>query len=166
MSRPEMILDGVLANYVQQATLLPERLVSAIQFGSTVRGTLKRETDIDLLLIFETLPTGRIARSRIMDHIEQHCQDQLRHQLPIDYNIFFSSKLKTIAESQRFSLLYLDMVDHSRILYDPQCLAASLINKVKDWIQQVGAYRVEKGLKWYWVLGKEISWERESPIGW
>lgn len=166
MASPEAILNTVLADYVQQASLLKERLISVIQFGSTARSPLKRETDIDLFLIFETLPVGRIARSQIMDDIEKRCLEDLTRQLPRDYNLFFSSKLKTVTESQHFSLLYLDMVDRSRILYDPQGLAASLIEKSKVWIEKTGAHRVEKGLKWYWVLGDDITWDRESPIGW
>lgn len=166
MQSPEAILEEILDDYVRRAGSLKQRLVSIIQFGSTVRGPLKRETDIDLLLIFETLPVGRLARSEIVEEIEKACLDPLLEKLPKDYNICFSSKLRTVDESKRFSILYLDMVDRSKILFDPQGLAASLIEKTKNWIQQAGAYRVEKGLKWYWVLGKDTSWDQESPIGW
>jgi predicted nucleotidyltransferase len=166
MKSPEAALEEVLAKYVMRAKALEQRLVSIIQFGSTVRGPLKRETDIDLLLIFEKLPVGRLARSEIVEGIEKVCLEELTKNLPKDYNICFSSKLKTVEESQRFSILYLDMVDRSKILFDPRGLASSLIEKTKNWIQQSGAYRVEKGLKWYWVLGKDASWDEESPIGW
>jgi len=166
MSHEDTILASVLQLYVERILSLKEGLLSAIQYGSTARGTLKHETDIDLLLIFQTLPPGRMQRSQLLEEIESQCMGELCRLLPKDFNLCFSSKLKTVDESQRFSLLYLDMVDRSRILYDPQGLAAALLAKTRDWIQRSGAYRVEKGLKWYWVLGKDVTWKQESTVGW
>ncbi len=165
MESPNSILDSVLNNYVEHLKELRESLVCCIQFGSTVRGSLKRETDIDLFLVFKTLPESRIQRSIIVEEIESKCYAELKKSLPSDYNICFSSILRTLDESSKFSVLYLDMVDHSKIIYDPDGYASSLIAKAGQWIKDSGAYRVEKGLKWYWVF-KDITWDNEQKIGW
>ena len=46
---------------------LQDNLVAVILFGSVARGDATSGSDIDLLVICETLPAGRFARLRVLE---------------------------------------------------------------------------------------------------
>lgn len=48
-------LDACLAHY-------GARLLSVAVFGSVARGTPRRDSDVDLLIVADPLPRGRLAR--------------------------------------------------------------------------------------------------------
>ncbi|MGZ3773516.1 MAG: hypothetical protein ACXVCY_10655 [Pseudobdellovibrionaceae bacterium] len=60
--------------------------------------------------------------------------------------------LRTPQDFDNFSPLYLDMVEHSVIHYDPDGLLQKTLIRTRDWIEKSGAYKVEQGTKWYWIL--------------
>jgi hypothetical protein len=47
-----------------------DRLVSAAVFGSVARGTMRPDSDIDLLLVVSGLPRGRMPRVGTFDAVE------------------------------------------------------------------------------------------------
>jgi hypothetical protein len=48
-----------------------DRLVSAVVFGSVGRGTPGFDSDVDILIIADPLPDGRLRRVREFDAIEE-----------------------------------------------------------------------------------------------
>ncbi len=155
MANPEVetLFKDILALFIQ--TLVTEHgdnLRSAIHYGSTIHSPLKRETDLDLLLVFRHLPAGRQARAevtRLAEAAVESAQAQLRAR---GFHLEVSPLVKTDGEFRRFNLIYLDMVDKSRILLDRDGLAAAVLRQTAAWIAGNGAKRVQRGLYWYWDL--------------
>ena len=129
-----------------------DNLRSIIQFGSTVHRPLKRDTDLDLMLVFKEVPAGRGPRLLITAKAEKAAEPFLARLLEKGFHLDLSPIIKSVEEFGRFSLLYLDMVEHSRIKVDKDGMAKSIFDKTAEWIKTSGARRVQKGLYWYWDL--------------
>lgn len=54
-----------------------ERLVSVVVFGSVGRGTQRFDSDVDLLVLAENLPRGRIRRIEEFESVERKVEPQL-----------------------------------------------------------------------------------------
>jgi predicted nucleotidyltransferase len=90
------------------------RLVSLAIFGSVARGTATPQSDIDMLIVAEDLPQGRMNRVPAIDRIEQRIQ-------AIDAeNAHFeiSPVIKTPQDVRTGSPLFWDMTEHVIILHD------------------------------------------------
>jgi len=129
------------------------KVLAAVVFGSTVRGSLKRETDVDVIYVFDELPAGRLVRYRLFSPFQDAQAERLGSLEKEGYRVSFSPIYKSRVEFERWSVLYLDMVDHHRIVHDPLGLVSTLLLRVKNWIDQVGAYKVKKGTTEHWVYG-------------
>jgi predicted nucleotidyltransferase len=51
-----------------------DRLISLVLFGSVVRGTMRADSDVDLLLVAAPLPRGRMARVREFEVVGQRVE--------------------------------------------------------------------------------------------
>ena len=55
-----------------------DRLVSVVLFGSAGRGTTNPDSDIDLLIVADPLPDGRVARVQEFTAVERRLAGELR----------------------------------------------------------------------------------------
>lgn len=124
-----------------------------------------RERNRHLLLVFDKLSPSRRDRMDFFSPFEKALEGALRSLRERGYVLSFSPILRTREEFLRFSNLYLDFPDGSEIVLDTSGLARGLIDKVAAWIRDSGAYRVERGLKWYWVLKPDLKPGEEFEIG-
>ena len=72
-------------------------LVGALQFGSTLKSPLKRETDLDLFLIFQDLPKSRLEQFNLTNDLEILINKDLK--MLTDFNIQVSLILKSVSQS-------------------------------------------------------------------
>ena len=129
-------------------------LVAIVQFGSSVRKPIKRETDVDLMLIFENLPSHRWDRYALFSEFEGAVQAKLDAMQSRGLKLQFSPLYKTKSEFLQWSPLYLDWKDAQFTVYDACNIVPLLLKKVDEWKVKNQAYRVNQGLKWYWVYSK------------
>ena len=94
------------------------RLVSVAVFGSVGRGTPGPDSDIDLLVVVEQLPRGRLARSDDFTVVERMVEPHLTRAQSLGLHPTLSAIFKTPEEVGAGSPLFLDMLDDARILYD------------------------------------------------
>ena len=94
------------------------RLVSLVLYGSAARGTMRHDSDLDLLVIAEALPQGRMARIREFGAVENTMQPALAAALASGVETELSAVIKSPAEAAAGSPLFLDMVEDARILHD------------------------------------------------
>lgn len=66
-----------------------------------------------------------------------------------------SPVLKEKQEVLQGSLLFLDMVDDVKILYDRGNFLARYLVRLRERLQQLGARKTCRGGAWYWVLKKD-----------
>ena len=129
-------------------TFYGQRLVSLVVFGSVGRGTPRPDSDVDLLVVADPLPDGRIPRVREFEEVERsvavHPSVGGAHRL--------SPIFKTPAEVRRGSPLFLDMLDDGRLLYDRDEFFAKELAALRERLDKLGAKRIWKGTAWYWDL--------------
>jgi len=146
-------IDSVLKNLLDAcAGHYGERLVSLAVFGSVGRGTPRPDSDIDLLVVAEKLPRGRINRVREFWAVEKAFRAlptaELQGFPPMD----LSPVIKTPEEAELGSPLFLDMTEDARILFDRDGFLAERIRRLKSRLESLGSKRIWKGSAWYWDL--------------
>lgn len=129
-----------------------ERLVSVVLYGSVARGTMRHDSDIDLLIVARDLPAGRLNRVREFEAVEEAVEEHVKRAAGQGIQTSLSPVLKTPEEVLAGSPLFLDMVEDARVLYDRQGFFAQRLARLRDRLSELGAKRVWKGNAWYWDL--------------
>jgi predicted nucleotidyltransferase len=133
-----------------------ERLVSLAVFGSVARGTPKPESDIDLLLVADPLPQGRMARVREFEAVDRELSPALERARRQGIHTTLSPVLKTPTEVEAGSLLFLDMIEEARILVDRGDFLRGFLDGFAFRLGELGAKRVRKGAGYYWILKPDL----------
>ncbi len=129
-----------------------EGLVSLVLFGSVARGTAGPDSDLDLLIVADGLPDGRVARVRQVLAVERRLEADVRAARLAGWNVELSPILKTPAEVAAGSPLFLDMVDDARLLADRDGFMRRTLDDLRARLEARGARRVWRGNAWYWDL--------------
>ena len=134
-----------------------DSLVSVVLFGSTARGDIHENSDIDILIIAESLPPSRFERLNVFNKAEEKIRSKLR-QMEREHGVYldFSPVLKTPEEASRLVPLYLDLVEDAVILYDKDDFMKRTLDRLRRRLQELGAKRIWRGKRWYWILKPEI----------
>jgi predicted nucleotidyltransferase len=129
-----------------------DRLVSLVLFGSVARGSSGPESDIDLLVVAEGLPDGRVPRAHDFSAIERSLAADLAEARRAGWAVELSPVFKTPAEVRQGSALFLDMVDDARILEDRDAFMRHALTALRGRLAALGARRIWRGNAWYWDL--------------
>jgi uncharacterized protein len=142
-----------------QDTLLKEtksfygdNLVSFVVFGSVARETFRFNSDIDILIIAENLPDGRMKRVKQFSAVEEKIEPLMESLEKQGIHTYISPVFKTPDEVKKGSPLFLDMVEDACILYDKDEFFTKWLKEFKARLKKLGAKRVWRGNMWYWVL--------------
>lgn len=60
--------------------------------------------------------------------------------------------IKTPEEVEAGSLLFLDMLEDGKILFDRDDFLKRYFEKLRDKLKKLGARRVNRGEAWFWIL--------------
>jgi len=129
-----------------------ERLVSFVVFGSVARETYRFDSDIDVLIIAEGLPKGRMKRVDQFLTIEDRIEPFLKSLQKEGINTYISPVFKTPEEAEMGSPLFLDMVEDASILFDSNEFFSKRLVRLRNRLRELGSKRVWRGNAWYWVL--------------
>ncbi|MPZ17932.1 MAG: nucleotidyltransferase domain-containing protein [Luteitalea sp.] len=147
------IFDGLIERVTAASRdYYGERLVSLAVFGSVGRRTPRPDSDIDLLIVAEDLPRGRVPRVEEFGAIEARMAQELDAARRAGYPILLSPVFKTPTEVQTGSPLFLDMIDDARIVVDRDEFFARALGRFKARLTELGARRIWRGNAWYWDL--------------
>jgi predicted nucleotidyltransferase len=133
------------------------RLASAAVFGSVARGTMRPDSDIDLLLVIEDLPKGRMPRVREFEAVESRLEPLLAESARHGIHTTLSPAFKTPRELEYGSPLFLDMTQEVLILHDPSGMLRGYLEKLRARLQALGARRIPKGGGYYWLLKPDLK---------
>ena len=128
------------------------RLVSLAVFGSVGRGTPRPDSDLDVLIVAEGLPQGRVARADEFRAVETLLAPRLKEARRAGLAALVSPVFKTRGEIDQSSPLLLDMTEDARIVYDPSGFLTEALARLKARLAERGARRIWKGSAWIWDL--------------
>lgn len=137
--------------------LYGERLVSLAIFGSVARGVMRPDSDIDVLIIVENLPNGRIPRVREFDQIENMLELNFKAARSAGINTIYSPVIKTPAEVRKGSPLFLDMTLDVQILFDRDDFFRTYLDQLREKMKKMGSKRIAKGGGYYWLLKPDLK---------
>lgn len=132
--------------------LYASRLVALAVFGSVGRRTPRPDSDLDLLLVVDPLPDGRLARVAEFDVIEPGLAAALTAARDAGVRTRLSPVLRTPDEIRAGSPLLLDMTDDARLLVDCDGFLAGVLERLRARLAAQGARRIWRGNAWYWDL--------------
>lgn len=135
-----------------------KNLVSVVLYGSLARGDVKKDSDIDLLVIFEDLPKERLKRQDIFMTMEREVDEEIKR-IYEKWGCYpcISPVLKTKEEAKILSPLYLDMVTDARIVYDKADFFRGILEKLRMALKALNAKKKKVGKKWYWDLKPDYT---------
>jgi predicted nucleotidyltransferase len=154
----EQLRDVLLRRY-------GERLYSLVIYGSVARGDASKASDIDLLLVVAGLPESRLARQEEFMALEDEVEEHVTALYEAGYHIDFSPIIKTPEEAGRVSSLYLDMVEDAILVYDRDRFFASVLERLRKRLDELGSKRVRMGRKWYWILKPDYQFGEVIELG-
>ncbi len=137
---------------VEAKAFYGDKLVSFVVFGSVARKTYRFDSDLDILIIAEELPRGRMKRIGQFADIEKWVEPFLESLRKEGIYADISPIFKTPEEAQRGSPLFLDMVEDALILYDRDFFFSRVLDRLRNRLKELGAKRVWTGNVWHWVL--------------
>ncbi len=129
-----------------------DRLVALAVFGSVGRGTPRPDSDLDVLIVAARLPAGRMARVAEFAMVEKALGSALAEARVAGVATTVSPVFKTPAEVERGSLLYLDMLEDARILFDRDGFLRQAFSRLRARLESLGARRIWRGNAWFWDL--------------
>jgi hypothetical protein len=128
------------------------RLVTVGVYGSVGRGTPRPDSDVDLLIVAEHLPNGRVPRAADFRAVEQAVSLPLAQARRAGLTAEISPIFKTPSEVLQGSLLLLDMIEDARLLYDRGDFMRQALARFQSRLDQLGARRIWRGNAWLWDL--------------
>jgi hypothetical protein len=135
---------------------LQDNLVSAVLFGSVARGEATAGSDIDLLVVCETLPQGRFARLATVQRADDRFEEELARLRATGIDTRVVPILRTRREAGRIVPLYLDMVEDARVLRDRDGFFTGVLAGLRARLAELGAERRRRGRVRYWILKRDF----------
>ena len=128
------------------------RLVSLAVFGSVGRGTPRPDSDIDLLVVADPLPHGRMRRVEEFEEVERRMKEPLAAARRAGVETRLSPVFKTPQEVRARSPLLLDLVHDAQLLADREGFLQDALQGLRERLDELGARRIWRGNAWYWDL--------------
>jgi predicted nucleotidyltransferase len=145
---------GRIVEAVRKACLevYGSRLSGLAVFGSVGRGTPRPDSDLDLLVVADALPNGRLRRVEEFAAVEKLVETVVSAAQNEGLHTRLSPVFKTPEELRQGSPLFLDLVDDAIVLVDRDDALRNQLEQLRGRLQELGARRVWLGDAWYWDL--------------
>ncbi len=130
-----------------------DRLISFAVFGSVVRDVFRPDSDIDILIIAEGLPSKRWQRtSEFIENVEKDLSGDIQRLHDKGIYPSLSPVIKSKEEVNYGSPLFLDMTEDVKILYDEADFFKDYIKGLKQRLNKLGAKKIVHKDGYYWDL--------------
>ncbi len=147
------IYEELLENLLEAClNLYKDKFISLVAFGSVGRKTPRPDSDIDVLIVAEGLPKGRLQRVRDFDDVEASLSPILDKAAQRGVRAELSPVFKTPDEVKQGSLLFLDIIHDKHFLYDRDGFMQNVLVLLESRLKELGANRIWSGNAWYWDL--------------
>lgn len=133
-----------------------ERLTGIVVYGSVARETMRRDSDIDLLVVAQPLPEGRLARMDEFEAVERLAAPALGTARTSGVTTRLAPIVRTEAELEQSGFLIFDIACDGVILDDPHGRIESHLANVQANLEHRGARRRSASGATYWVLDPNV----------
>ncbi|MEM3061026.1 MAG: nucleotidyltransferase domain-containing protein [Candidatus Bathyarchaeia archaeon] len=160
-----LVLELAVAQLIQ---FFSKKLVSIVLFGSLARGSVKPESDIDLLLVIEGLPKEYSERVKIIQKVLSiESIDEAIMELWNKHKVY--PNLEPIAitpeEASITHPFYLDIAEEGIVIYDKNDFMKKKIRELKEKLKSLGSRKVILPTgEWYWILTSKPEEARRLEI--
>ena len=89
--------------------------------------------------------------------VEAQVREPLRSLLGKGIRTEISPLLRSPDEVRQGGLIYLDMVEDARILFDPEGFFRAFLAGLEARLKELGSVRVQRGESWYWILKPDLK---------
>jgi len=134
-----------------------ERLISLAVFGSVAASTMRPDSDIDILIVADQLPRGRMARVREFEMVDRICEESLKQAIQQGVRTSFSPHIKTPIEVRHGSPIFLDMTETIKILFDRDQFLENYLKDLRKRISILGAKKIRLKGGYYWLLKPDLK---------
>ena len=131
-----------------------ERLWAVCLFGSVATGKATAESDIDILVVAEGLPTDvgeRYSETNPL-HMELRGTEAYRLLRRLGRNTLISDLFFTPEDAERHPPILLDIVEDGITLYEKGSFLTRVLGDVRKRLKELGARRVQAQKGAYWIL--------------
>lgn len=137
------VFAGLLSRLTQACQgVYGDRLVSLAVFGSVGRDRPRPESDVDLILVIERPPEGRLARVEEFAEVERKLEPHLAGARQQGVDTRLSPIIRSPEEMAGAGVPFTDMALEARILYDRAGFFAGFVEQLEDRLRKAGAKRV------------------------
>jgi predicted nucleotidyltransferase len=140
--------------------LYADRLITLAVFGSWARGTASPGSDIDLLLVADNLPNGRMKRMAQFQPVDEATfliRKKIWPDMPDVPAPELAPMFKTTAEVALGSPLFLDMTDWIDFLFDQNSFFANYLEELRSRLKKLGARRRWLAGGYYWEYKPDLK---------
>lgn len=117
---------------------LPVRVLGAVVFGSTARGEVTPDSDVDLLVVAEGLPPQRHRRGREIS--------LLRRLFPgVLLDVYLVTPQEALANFRNHNPLFLDIAVEGIVLLDSEGFLQGLMEETRAYVRERGVQRIPGG---------------------
>ncbi|GAB4249706.1 MAG: hypothetical protein OHK005_16580 [Candidatus Methylacidiphilales bacterium] len=133
------------------------RLVGVLVYGSVGRGTMRMDSDVDVLVVVNDLPSSLSQRLCLFEPVEEALEPVLAEARRSGVQTWVSPVLKRPEELEKGFLLMLDMTEDGRILVDRNGFVERALESFRQRLVRAGAKRIRQGAWSYWDLKPDFK---------
>ena len=133
-------LISVLTDVLKQK--FNQDLLAVVLFGSIVKGSFTSTSDIDVLVVCETLIKDWRARDKMTLELTEDIE--LKYATPIHMTLVSRGEISHAVES--VSPLMLEIYEANEIIYDKDNFFRQLLDNFKTNLESLHATKIEKGV--------------------
>jgi predicted nucleotidyltransferase len=126
-------------------------LMFVVHFGSTARGHLKADTDVDLFVCLRRPLPEITQRQQLSTKLESAVEPWVQCLAEQGHSLRISTVYRSLEGIKSFSPLHLDLATDGIVLFDPEEQGKSFIEGVKVRMSERGTVRKRVGMRWYWA---------------
>lgn len=142
-----------------------DKLISLVLYGSVARGTAKKDSDIDIILILDNLSYKESMNRFLL--VEQKLKES--HEFILIKKSGFSPEIKPILfskeEASESRYIFLDIVNDGIILYDMNDFFKKRLEKLRKRLNELDSRKIFRNDgSWYWILAPNLRFGESFEI--
>jgi len=140
-------------------------LSSFAVYGTVARGTAKKNSDVDILIVSDDFVGGLGSRIERLLGVEERLREELAWLRKLDVYTSLSFYPLREEEAEKVPLLFLDLTEEAVILYDKNRFLERVLTDFKAKLLRLGAKRVFIDKEnWYWDLKPDYKFGEEIAL--